>query len=112
MRDVLASILLPVIFLFLVLLPGAVIGFFRNDSSLIAKSRIRALLVDFLSRRLNPPRDKRFFAISGVEYGLYCGSFIVDKDTKVIYLFCKFGSAGGLTPLIDSDGNPILYEGE
>ena len=33
---------------------------------------------------------------------------IVDKTTGVNYLFCCVGAAGGLTPLLNSDGSPII----
>ena len=33
---------------------------------------------------------------------------IVDKETGVNYLFVACGSSGGLTPLLDSDGKPIV----
>lgn len=33
---------------------------------------------------------------------------IVDKETGVNYLFNKEGYAGGLTPLLDSEGKPII----
>ena len=33
---------------------------------------------------------------------------IVDKETGVNYLFVCRGYGGGLTPLIDSDGKPII----
>ena len=33
---------------------------------------------------------------------------IVDKETGVNYLFVACGSGGGLTPLLDSDGKPIV----
>ena len=32
----------------------------------------------------------------------------VDKETGVNYLFHQSGYAGGLTPLIDRDGKPII----
>ena len=32
----------------------------------------------------------------------------VDKQTGVNYLFRQSGNAGGLTPLIDRDGNPVI----
>lgn len=38
---------------------------------------------------------------------------VYDKETKVEYLIIldyKFG--GGITPLIDAEGKPLLYEGE
>ncbi len=33
---------------------------------------------------------------------------LVDKDTGVNYLFHFSGYAGGLTPLLDSDGKPVI----
>jgi hypothetical protein len=33
---------------------------------------------------------------------------IVDKQTGVNYLWVKSGFAGGLTPLLDADGKPIV----
>ncbi len=33
---------------------------------------------------------------------------IVDKETGVNYLFFSRGNGGGLTPLLDSDGKPII----
>ena len=33
---------------------------------------------------------------------------IVDKETGVNYLFVSKGYAGGLTPLLDRDGKPIV----
>lgn len=35
-----------------------------------------------------------------------------DKDTKVMYVFIKLGSAGSLTVLVNADGTPILYSEE
>ena len=35
---------------------------------------------------------------------------IVDKVTGVNYLFVQCGYGGGLTPLIDAEGNPIVTE--
>ena len=32
----------------------------------------------------------------------------VDKETGVNYLFHQSGYAGGLTPLLDKDGKPII----
>lgn len=55
---------------------------------------------------------ERFTTVSGLGYGLDSVLFVVDRDTKVIYWFLRSGGAGGLTPLIDSDGTPVLYEGE
>jgi len=33
---------------------------------------------------------------------------IVDKETGVNYLFVHRGYGGGLTPLLDADGKPII----
>ena len=33
---------------------------------------------------------------------------IVDKDTGVNYLWVMSGYAGGLTPLLEADGEPII----
>lgn len=33
---------------------------------------------------------------------------IVDKETGVNYLFVHRGNGGGLTPLIDAEGKPIV----
>ena len=32
----------------------------------------------------------------------------IDRETGVQYLFHASGHAGGLTPLLDRDGNPIV----
>ena len=36
---------------------------------------------------------------------------IVDKETGVNYLYVHRGYSGGLTPLLDSDGKPIITKG-
>jgi len=33
---------------------------------------------------------------------------IVDRETGVNYLFIQSGYAGGLTPLLDAEGKPII----
>ncbi len=33
---------------------------------------------------------------------------LVDKETGVNYLFVQSGYAGGLTPLLDAEGNPVI----
>ena len=40
--------------------------------------------------------------IKGLEFVL------VDKETGVNYLFVQSGYAGGLTPLLDADGKPVI----
>lgn len=34
----------------------------------------------------------------------------VDKETGIQYLFHNNGNAAGLTPLLDKDGKPALYD--
>lgn len=33
---------------------------------------------------------------------------LVDQETGVNYLFVQSGYAGGLTPLLDTDGKPVI----
>lgn len=33
---------------------------------------------------------------------------LVDKETGVNYLFVQSGYAGGLTPLLDAEGKPVV----
>lgn len=35
---------------------------------------------------------------------------LVDKETGVNYLFVQSGYAGGLTPLLDADGKPVITQ--
>lgn len=35
---------------------------------------------------------------------------IVDRETGVNYLFVNYGYSGGLTPLLDSEGKPVVTE--
>ena len=51
-------------------------------------------------------KDKKFIKT----YSQDCGSIQiwVDKETGVNYLFCSSGYAGGLTVLLDKDGNPVI----
>ena len=39
-------------------------------------------------------------------------SVYIDKETKVMYLWVKNGSGGGLTVMLNADGTPMLWEGE
>jgi hypothetical protein len=53
-------------------------------------------------------KEKRFIwekAQSGLMKQL---SVIIDTETGVNYLFVEEGYAGGLTPLLDKDGKPII----
>lgn len=40
---------------------------------------------------------------------LYATDIIVDLATGVQYLFAATGNSGGLTPLLDPEGKPLLY---
>lgn len=51
-------------------------------------------------------KEKRFIKTYSQELG---GTQIwVDRETGVNYLFHASGYAGGLTPLLDRDGKPII----
>ena len=51
-------------------------------------------------------KEERFVKV----YSENLGSeyILVDKKTGVNYLFVQSGYAGGLTPLLDRDGKPII----
>ena len=51
-------------------------------------------------------KDKRF--IKTYSQGLSDIQIIVDKETGVNYLYKSEGYGGGLTPLLDSQGKPIV----
>lgn len=54
---------------------------------------------------------KKRFEIAETE-GAVKGIFIiVDRETGVNYLVTKFGVAGGVCPLLDKDGKPIITKG-
>ena len=40
--------------------------------------------------------------------GLTATEILVDKETGVNYIFYQSGYAGGLTPLLDREGKPII----
>ena len=53
-------------------------------------------------------RRKRF-VWDNVQNGLLKKtSLIIDTETGVNYLFVQEGYAGGLTPLLDKDGKPVI----
>ena len=35
---------------------------------------------------------------------------IVDKETGVMYLYCKAANSGGLSVMVDDSGRPLIYE--
>lgn len=51
-------------------------------------------------------KEKRFEQT--YSQGLGSMQIIVDKETGVNYLFVSCGNAGGLTPLLDREGKPVI----
>ena len=51
-------------------------------------------------------KEERFVKIYSENMG--CEMILVDKKTGVNYLFVQNGYAGGLTPLLNSDGRPVV----
>ena len=57
-------------------------------------------------------KDKRFEVLQS-ENGGFSGpacQVLLDTETGIQYLFVASGYAGGLTPLLDRDGNPLRWE--
>lgn len=55
-------------------------------------------------------KEKRFILKGGESTAVFgpTTSIIVDKTTGVNYLWVTAGYAGGLTPLLDAHGNPVI----
>ena len=53
-------------------------------------------------------RDKRFIWENAQSGLLKKATILIDKETGVNYLFVQEGYAGGLTPLLDKDGKPVI----
>ena len=51
-------------------------------------------------------KEERFIKIHSENLGSEV--ILVDRKTGVNYLFVQSGYAGGLTPLLDRDGKPII----
>ena len=51
-------------------------------------------------------KEERFIKVYSENMG--CEVIYVDRLTGVNYLFVQSGYAGGLTPLLDRNGNPIV----
>ena len=51
-------------------------------------------------------KEERFVKVYSENLG--SEMILVDKVTGVNYLFVQSGYAGGLTPLLDRDGKPII----
>ncbi len=54
--------------------------------------------------------DDRFVKVYSQGNGFTSSQIVVyvDKVTGVNYVFCQAGYAGGLTPLLDKDGKPVV----
>lgn len=52
-------------------------------------------------------KEKRFEKVYA-QGALETIEIFVDKETGVNYLFRQNGHAGGLTPLLDRDGKPVV----
>ena len=54
-------------------------------------------------------RDKRFEVVKSETIKLGSGAMILrDKLTGVLYLYVGSGYGGGLTPLLDNAGKPVI----
>ena len=53
-------------------------------------------------------KEKRFERVYK-QGGLESCEILVDTKTGVQYLFCQSGYAGGLSPLLDAEGKPLIY---
>ena len=53
-------------------------------------------------------KEKRFERVYK-QGGLESCEILVDMETGVQYLFRASGYAGGLTPLLDAEGKPMVY---
>ena len=51
-------------------------------------------------------KEKRFEQVYSQELGTM--KIYVDKQTGINYLFIQNGYAGGLTPLLNADGTPVV----
>lgn len=53
----------------------------------------------------------RFIIVSGDNWNApYYETVITDKETGVLYLVIYVNSQCGITPLLDRDGKPMLYD--
>lgn len=58
--------------------------------------------------KAEPPN--RMLIIEEFEQGSYHFKIWTDTETNVMYL--QLGASGGLTVMLDADGNPLIYEEE
>ncbi|ADU21545.1 MULTISPECIES: DUF6440 family protein [Ruminococcus] len=52
--------------------------------------------------------EKVFSQDSGLSSPGFC--IFVDKETGVNYIYSYWGETGGLTPLLDKDGKPVITQ--
>ena len=57
---------------------------------------------------INRGKPKRFETVYQESTMLTEKTIFVDKETGVNYLYIANGTGGGLTPLLDSDGKPVV----
>ena len=54
-------------------------------------------------------KEDRFICVhSESSFTLGVLRVLVDRETGVNYLWCREGGGGGLTPLLGSDGRPVI----
>ena len=53
-------------------------------------------------------KEKRFVKIYSETTAFEDTAIWVDKETGVNYLWHGYGNAGGLTPLLNADGTPVV----
>ena len=76
------------------------------ESSFQLNKEIR-IFVENLHRK-NMARNKRFVWEKQQSGLLKEVSIIIDAETGVNYMFVQEGYAGGLTPLLDKNGKPVI----
>ena len=56
------------------------------------------------------PKEKRFIKVYSESGGLSGPStcILVDKETGVNYIYASSGYSGGITPLLNRDGTPVV----
>lgn len=58
------------------------------------------------------PLDDRFYIVVDTNDSHGVSYLIVDRETRVQYLFIDSGYQGGMSVVLGADGKPLLYEGE
>ena len=53
-------------------------------------------------------KDNRFIRIYSDSAWAGCNEIWVDQETGVNYIFRQSGYAGGMTPLLDREGKPVV----